>query len=278
LNQPKSIIMTGCSSGIGLDAARTLTARGWRVFATCRKEADCARLRDDGLESFVLDHRDPASIGTAITEATTRTGGTLDAVFCNAGYGLPVLIEDLPAFVLKDMMETNFFGVHEIVRRVIPVMRAQGYGRIINCSSTLGFSAIRWRAPYVASKFALEGYTDTLRLELAPDNIHAILIEPGPITSNFRLNAKAQFEAHIDWESSAKRAAYEAKILPRFARDIDAKDPFELPASAVTAKLIRALEARRPRPRYLVTTPTYMSYWARRLLPTRLADWFLAKA
>ncbi len=276
--QQKSILITGCSSGIGLDAARTLSSRGWRVFATCRKDADCARLTDEGLESFRLDHQEPDSIAAAITEATGRTGGTLDAVFCNAGYGVPVLAEDLPTAVLKDMMETNFFGVHDIVRRVIPVMRAQGGGHIVNCSSTLGLSAIRWRAPYVASKFALEGYTDTLRLELAPDNIHAVLIEPGPITSRFRLNAKAQFEAHIDWQSSAKRAEYEAKILPRFARDIDAKDPFEMPASAVTAKLVRALEARRPRPRYLVTTPTYVSYWARRLLPTRLADWFLAKA
>lgn len=275
---PKSILITGCSSGIGHDAAHHLATRGWRVFATCRAEEDCARLRREGLESFRLDHQDPDSIAAAIAEATARTGGTLDAVFCNAGYGVPVLAEDLPTSVLKDMFETNFFGVHEIVRRVIPIMRAQGGGRIVNCSSTLGLSAIRWRAPYVASKFALEGYTDTLRLELAGDGIHAVLIEPGPITTRFRLNSKAQFEAHIDWKSSANRAGYEAKILPRFARDIDAKDPFELPASAVTAKLVRALEARRPKPRYLVTVPTYMSYWARRLLPTRLADWALSKA
>lgn len=278
MSHQKSILITGCSSGIGYDAAHTLARNGWRVFATCRAEDDCARLRGEGLESLRLDHRDVASIEAALLEILTRTGGTLDAVFCNAGYGVPVLAEDLPGHVLRDMMDTNFFGVHEIVCRVIPVMRAQGGGRIVNCSSTLGLSAIRWRAPYVASKFALEGYTDTLRLELAPDDIHAILIEPGPITSKFRLNAKTQFDAHIDWQASASRAGYEEKILPRFDRDIDAKDPFELPASAVTAKLIRALEAKRPKPRYLVTTPTYVSYWARRLLPTRLADWFLAKA
>lgn len=278
MSPQRSILITGCSSGIGYDAAHTLVRNGWRVFATCRDEADCERLRGEGLESLRLDHRDTDSIEAALLDILSRTGGTLDAVYCNAGYGLPVLAEDLPGDVLRDIMETNFFGVHEIVRRVIPVMRAQGGGRIVNCSSTLGLSAIRWRAPYVASKFALEGYTDTLRLELASDGIHAILIEPGPITSNFRLNAKAQFEAHIDWQASAKRAGYEDKILPRFERDIDAKDPFERPASAVTAKLMRALDARRPKPRYLVTAPTYVSYWARRLLPTRLADWFLAKA
>lgn len=274
----RSILITGCSSGIGHDAAHGLARRGWRVFATCRSETDCARLRAEGLESFRLDHQDAASIAAAIAEATARTGGTLDAVYCNAGYGVPVLAEDLPGDVLRDMMETNFFGVHEIVRRVIPIMRAQGHGRIVNCSSTLGLSAIRWRAPYVASKFALEGYTDVLRLELARHNIQAILLEPGPITSRFRLNAKAVFEARIDWRASADRAGYESKILPRFARGLDAKDPFELPASAVTAKLARALEARRPKARYLITTPTYVSYWARRLMPTRLADWLLAKA
>lgn len=274
----KSILITGCSSGIGYDAAHGLARAGWRVFATCRAEADCARLRGEGLESFTLDHCDEASIGAAVEEACARTGGTLDAVFANAGIGMPVAAEDLTAEALRLILETNLVGVHLLAAKVIPVMRAQGHGRIITCSSVLGMSAIRWRAPYVASKFALEGYTDTLRLELAGDNIQAVLIEPGPITSDFRLNSKALFETHVDWEASAKRAGYEAQILPRFERDMNARDPFELPASAVTTKLLRALEARRPKPRYFVTTPTYIAYWARKVLPTRLADWILAKA
>lgn len=274
----KSILITGCSSGIGYDAAHGLKAQGWRVFATCRKETDCARLRREGLESFALDHTDAATIDAAVTEATSRTGGTLDAVFANAGYGFPVAAEDLPAQALREMMETNMIGVHELVRRVVPVMRAQDHGRIVTCSSTLGMSAIKWRAAYVASKFALEGYTDVLRLELKADNIDAILIEPGPITSDFRKNSKVHFERWVDWENSAKRKGYEAKVLPRLNRGLDARDPFELPASAVTAKLIRALESRRPKPRYFVTTPTYVAYWGRKLLPTRVADWMLAKA
>lgn len=273
----RSILITGCSSGIGYDAAHGLANRGWRVFATCRNPDDCARLRDEGLESFVLDHTDAATIADAVAEATARTGGTLDAIFANAGYGMPVAAEDLTTDALRAMFETNFFGVHELVRRVIPLMRAQGHGRIVTCSSTLGLSAIRWRAPYTATKFALEGYTDTLRIELADANIHAILMEPGPITSAFRKNSRAQFERWVDWESSALRAGYEATVLPRLHAGADRRDPFELPASAVTAKLIRALEARRPKARYMITTPTYLTAFARRFLPTRLTDWLLGK-
>lgn len=274
----KSILITGCSSGIGYDAAHRLRTRGWRVFATCRKPADVSRLRDEGFECLRLDHTDAESIAVAVAEAVDRTGGTLDAIFANAGYGFPVAAEDLPLDALREIFETNFFGVHELCRCVIPIMRAQGHGRIVMCSSTLGLSTIKWRAPYAATKFAMEGYADTLRLELAGDNIQAVLIEPGPITSDFRKNSKAHFERWVDWEASARRTGYEQKIIPRLSRDLEAKDPFERPASAVTAKLVKALEASRPRPRYLVTIPTYVAYWGRRLLPTRLADWLLAKA
>ena len=269
----RAILITGCSSGIGFDAAHALARRGWRVFATCRKPADCARLRDEGLESFVLDHDDAATIATAVTEATARTGGTLDAVFANAGYGMPVAVEDLPTEALRAMFETNLFGVHELVRRVIPVMRAQGHGRIVLCSSALGLAAIRWRAPYTASKFALEGYADTLRLELAPANIHTVLIEPGPITTAFRANTRPHFERWVDWQNSRLRAVYEAEILPRYAAGDSLRDPFERPASAVTAKLIRALDAPRPRARYAITLPAHLNAVARRVLPTRLTDY-----
>lgn len=268
----RSILITGCSSGIGHDAAHRLAQRGWRVFATCRKPADCERLGSEGLESFVLDHDDAATIAAAVTEATARTGGTLDAIFANAGYGMPVAAEDLPTEALRAMFETNLFGVHELVRRVVPVMRSQGHGRIALCSSALGLAAIRWRAPYTASKFALEGYADTLRLELAPAKIHTILIEPGPITTAFRANSRPHFERWVDWENSPLRAGYETEILPRYAAGDDLRDPFERPASAVTAKLIRALDARRPRARYAITLPAHLNALARRALPTWLTD------
>ncbi len=274
----RSILITGCSSGIGLDAARSLHKRGWRVFATCRAEADCARLRDEGLESFTLDLTDADSIGTAVEEARARTGGTLDALFNNGAFGLPGAAEDLPTDALREIFETNFFGWHELTRRVIPIMRAQGHGRIVQNSSVLGIIPIRWRAAYAATKFALEGYSDTLRLELAEAGIRVILIEPGPITTDIRIKSIPHFERWIDWRASPHRARYEASLLKRLYAKNPPPDPFELPPAAVTKKLIHALEARRPRPRYYVTTPTYIAGIARRLLSTRMQDRLLDKS
>lgn len=274
---PKSVLITGCSSGIGHDAAHGLAARGWRVFATCRNEADCDRLRAEGLESFRLDYDDPDSIKAAVHEALTRTGGTLDALYNNGAFALPGAVEDLPRDGLRAIFETNVFGYHDLTRRVIPVMRAQGYGRIVNCSSVLGLAGIRWRGAYVATKFALEGLTDVLRLEMRDTPIKVILIEPGPITSNIRANSIPHFERWIDWQASPRADQYRASLLKRLYKTTKKKDGFELPAAAVTAKLIRALESPNPRPRYYVTTPTFIVGLARRLLPTALLDRLLGK-
>jgi NAD(P)-dependent dehydrogenase (short-subunit alcohol dehydrogenase family) len=272
----RSVLITGCSSGIGLDAARGLKARGWRVFATCRKDADCARLRAEGLESFVLDYADEDSIAAALDEALSRTGGRLDAVFNNGAFACPGAVEDLPTDALRAIFEVNLFGYHELTRRVIPVMRAQGHGRIVNCSSVLGLVGAPWRGAYVATKFAMEGLTDVLRIEMRGTGIHAILIEPGPVTSRIRQNAVAHFERWIDWRASPRRAQYEARLLKRLYES-KGPDRFELPPSAVTAKLILALEHPRPAPRYFVTTPTWLMNAARRILPTRALDRVLAK-
>ena len=272
----RSVLITGCSSGIGQDAARGLKARGWRVFATCRQEADCARLREEGLESFVLDYSDGASIATALDETLSRTGGRLDAIFNNGAFACPGAVEDLPTDALRAIFEVNLFGYHELTRRVLPVMRAQGHGRIVNCSSVLGLVGAPWRGAYVATKFAMEGLTDVLRIEMRGTGIHAILIEPGPVTSHIRQNAVVHFERWIDWRASPRRAQYEATLLKRLYAGTG-PDRFELPPSAVTKKLIRALEDARPAPRYFVTTPTWLMNGARRILPTRALDWLLAK-
>lgn len=269
---PRSVLITGCSSGIGYDAAHGLAARGWRVFATCRQEADCARLRDEGLESFRLDYTDPASMRAALGEALARTGGPLDALFNNGAFALPGAVEDLPTDALRAIFETNFFGWHELVRLVIPVMRAQGHGRIVNCSSVLGYSTIRWRAAYTATKFALEGYSDTLRIEMADANIQVILIEPGPITSRIRENAVPHFERWIDWQASPRADLYRSTLLRRLYENRTRPDRFELPPSAVTARLAHALESTHPRPRYRVTTPAHLAEIGRRLLSTRMMD------
>lgn len=272
----KSILITGCSSGIGYDAAHGLKAKGWRVFATCRKERDVQRLIDEGLESFVLDYADEASIETALAECLRRTGGTLDALFNNGAFACPGAVEDLPRGALRSIFETNVFGWHDLTARVIAVMRAQGHGRIVNNSSVLGLVPLKWRGAYVSTKFALEGLTDTLRLEMRDTDIKVILIEPGPVTSRIRVNAIPHFTKWIDWRNSARRDQYETQLMKRLYED-GGPDRFELPASAVTEKLLHAVASPRPKPRYYVTTPTYLMGFARRILPTRLLDWLIAK-
>lgn len=267
----KSILITGCSSGIGYDAAHGLHNLGWRVFATCRSQEDCDRLRDEGLESFQLDYADETSIDSAVQETLTRTGGTLDALFNNGAFAQPGAVEDLPRGALRSIFETNLFGVHDLTCRLIPVMRAQGHGRIVNCSSVLGLVAAPFRGAYNSTKFAMEGLTDTMRIELQGSGIHVVLIEPGPVTSHIRQNAIAHFERWIDWENSAQKGRYVKQLRPRLYESTG-PDRFELPPSAVTKKLHRALTTPCPKPRYYVTTPTYLMGFLRRILSSRMLD------
>ena len=266
----KSILITGCSSGIGYDAAHGLRARGWRVFASCRKAEDCDRLRAEGFDSPLIDYRDHATLRTGLDEVLAATGGTLDALYNNGAYACPGAVEDLPVEALREIFETNLFGYHALTRMVIPVMRAQGHGRIINCSSVLGFVGLRWRGAYVATKYALEGLTDVLRVEMADTPIKVILIEPGPITAKIRENAIPHFEKWIDWKNSARKDQY-PELMKRLYED-NGPDRFELPAKAVTEKIFHALAVPNPRPRYYVTFPTHLMGTLRRLLPTRWLD------
>jgi len=272
----RTILMTGCSSGIGHHAAHALKARGWRVFATCRKAQDCERLRQEGLESFVLDYERPETIAAAVAEAASRSGGRIDAVFNNGAYAIPGALEDMPTDAMRAIFEANFLGWHELTRQVIPLMRVQGHGRIVQCSSVLGFIGLKWRGAYVATKFALEGYTDVLRMEMAEAGLHVVLIEPGPIATRFRENAKAQFERWVDWEASPRAAQYSNSLRKRLYAP-PRKDRFELGPEAVTARLIHALESPRPKPRYHVTLPTRAMSLLRRLLPTRGLDSILRR-
>lgn len=272
MSAQRTILITGCSSGIGEHAARTLAARGWRVFATARKPADVARLSAEGLESLALDVSDAGSIEAALAEVLRRTGGRLDALFNNAAHALPGALEDMPTDALRAIFETNFFGWHHLTRAVIPVMRRQGHGRIVQNSSVLGLVAVRMRGPYIATKFALEGYSDVLRMELHGSGIEVVLIEPGPVRSRIRLNAQAHFEAWVDADSPAWGAFYTSTVKPRLYATNPGPDWGELGPEAVSAKLIHALEAARPRARYYVTRPTYIAGWMKRILPTRVLD------
>ncbi len=269
----KSILITGCSSGIGLAAARALKAEGWRVLAGARKPEDLAVLADEGLEALHLDYADPASIAAAADQALALTGGRLFALFNNGAYGQPGAVEDLSVDVLRAQFEANFFGWHDLTRRLIPAMRAAGAGRIVQCSSMLGLVAMPYRGAYIASKFALEGLSDTLRLELRGSGIFVSSIAPGPIATRFVETAKDHFHRNIDIEASAHRDIY----LRRLARmERGGASLFKLPANAVIRPLRLALTSRRPKPRYYITVPSHLAAAMRRVLPPRTLDALLA--
>ena len=271
----KTILITGCSSGIGLDTARRLKSLGWTVFASCRTQADCDARQAEGFAAPQLDYEDPASIARCAEDVLAQTGGNLDAVFHNGAYALPGPLEDIPAQGMRAQFEANFLGWHDLNRQLIPVMRRAGAGRILFNSSVLGIVGMKYRGPYVATKFALEGYADVLRMEMAETGIQVVLIEPGPIETDFRKNAIKQFEKWVDWQKSPRRAQYEATLLDLLKKG--GSSGVQWPASAVTDAVVKALTARRPKARYRVTTPTHLMAVARRLLPTRALDWVLSK-
>jgi len=266
----RTVLITGCSSGIGACIAAGLRARGYRVVATARKASDAAALHAQGFESARLDLADSDSIHAAVDEVLERSGGELYALVNNGGFGQPGAVEDLRREVLRAQFETNLFGTIELTNAIIPLMRKQGYGRIVMNSSVLGLAAIPYRGAYNASKFALEGITDTLRQELHASGIHVSLLEPGPITSRFRANAFALYQKNIDKQHSAHRAIYEG--MEKRLTKVGPAQPFTLPPEAVLKKVIHALESTRPKARYYVTVPTYVLGTLRRVLTTRGMD------
>jgi NAD(P)-dependent dehydrogenase (short-subunit alcohol dehydrogenase family) len=270
--ESKCVLITGCSTGIGNCLAHGLRERGYRVFASARKETDVAALSAAGFASLQLDLDSSGSIRAAVETVLDRTQGRLYALINNGAYGQPGAVEDLSRAVLRAQFETNLFGTQELTNLVIPAMRAQGEGRIIQMSSMLGIVCLAYRGAYNATKFALEALSDTLRLELRDTNIYVSLIEPGPIESRFRANAYAAFQRNIDREHSAYREYY-ARVEKRLAGSRPL--PFTLPPEAVLEKVIHALEARRPKTRYGVTFPTHLFAVLRRLLPARVLDQIL---
>jgi len=268
--EQRTVFITGCSSGIGYCTAHGLQQRGYHVIASARQAADVERLRTEGLECLQLDLDSSESIHQAVEELSAMTGRRLFGLFNNAGFGQPGAVEDLRRDVLRAQFETNVFGTVELTNALLPWMRAAGEGRIIQNSSVLGFVSLAYRGAYNASKYALEGLYDTLRLELVDTNIHAILIEPGPVLSRFRANAMVAFQRNIDIETSVHREKYLAtqKRLTREGKAV----AFTLGPEAVLEKVIKALECSHPRPRYYVTFPTYLFAGLKRILSQRMLD------
>ncbi len=271
----RTILITGCSSGIGYACAKGMKARGWRVFATARKDEDIKRLDTEGLETFYLDYADAGSVTACAEDVAKRTGGKLDALFNNGAYGQPGAVEDLRRDVLEAQFAANVFGWHQLTRACLPLMRTNGSGRIVHCSSVLGLVALKWRGAYNASKFAIEALADTMRLELRGSNIRVSLIEPGPIASRFTEHALEAFERNIDHANSHYRDAYARQ---RIRLNQSRANRFKLGPEAVLEKLVHAVESRNPRAHYFVTQPTVYMAIARRLLPQRALDYVLNKA
>lgn len=274
--EQKTILITGCSSGIGRYCAISLQKKGYRVIASARKSDDVVQLQALGLTAVQLDLNSSDSIKSAVEQVFSITNHQLFALFNNAGFGQPGAVEDLSRDAIRAQFETNVFGTLELTNAVLPLMRRQGYGRIIQNSSVLGLISLPFRGAYNASKHALEGLTDTLRLELNATAIEVSLIEPGPITSRFRANAYQQFLTNIQTEQSPFRALY-ARLSKRLSNDLT-DPPFTLGPEAVEKALLHALEAKKPQARYYVTFPTHMFALLKRSLTHRLLDKILLRA
>lgn len=271
----KTILITGASTGIGYFIAHGLKNTGYRVIASCRAPADVARLQSEGLECVQIDLANSASIHSGFAQAMELTGHQLYALFNNGAYGQPGAVEDLPITALRQQFETNFFGWCELTNLALPIMLQQGYGRIIQNSSVLGIAAMPLRGAYNASKYAIEGISDTLRLELAGTGVYVSLIEPGPIHSQFRKNALTALLHHIDINKSRHRTIYNGAVA-RLGK-AETTTPFTLGPEAVYKRIIHALESRRPQARYYVTFPTYLVGFMKRILPARWLDKLLRK-
>ncbi len=272
----KSILITGCSSGIGLSAAQILQKRGYRVFATARKEADVEKLQAFGLESYHLDVNDSHSIQHVLSDILTKTNGTLDSLFNNAGFGQTGAIEDLTREVIRKQFETNVLGPMELVTLVLPIMRKQGHGRIIQNSSILGIIAMPYYGAYNASKFALEGFSNTLRQELRDTNIFVSIIAPGPIKTQFRDNALAMYKKTVPQHGSVHHTQY--KNLENYFETAKDKHPLmTVTPDAVVKQLIHALESPKPKAHYYIGIPANLFAWMRRLLPDCALDWVVTK-
>lgn len=276
MKELRTIIVTGASSGIGAYCARALKADGWRVFATARGAAALAALEAEGFETFRLDYADPESVERLVAEVLARTGGRIDALYNNGAYAQAGAVEDISVEVLRKQFEANFFGWHDLTRRIVPAMRRQGHGRIVHCSSILGMMPLPYRGAYCASKYALEGLMLSLRQELDGSGIRVSLIEPGPVASSLYDNGLPVFTGAIDRENSVHREAYERQMEQLRAGPEHGRR--KASPEVVYKALRHALLSPHPRPHYVVTLPARIGILLKRVLPASLFYRLLAKS
>ena len=271
----QNILITGCSSGIGLETALILKENGIKVYASARKEKDVEMLQNLGFETFKIDVRNKDEIINAFNKIL-KNDLKLDAVFNNAGFGQPGAVEDLSVEVLKEQFDTNFFGLHEVTIQTMKIFRTQGFGKIIQHSSVLGIISLKYRGAYNASKYAIEGLNDTLRQEVMGSNIFISTVNTGPVSSKFRENALKKFNENITIEGSFFEETYKKELKTRLGTKED-KAPFNLPASSVAKVILKIMESKKPKPRYYVTTATHILGFLKRVLSTSSMDRLLNK-
>lgn len=271
----KTVLVTGCSSGIGAATARVLRDAGWTVYPTARKEEDLAALKADGFDAVRLDLADEASVACAAAEFLEKCGGRPGALVNNAGYCQAGALEDLGRAALRAQFEANVLGPQQLIRAVLPAMKACGAGRIVTVSSVFGRIASPLVGAYCASKYAVEALGDTLRIELSGTGVWASLVEPGAVLSRFRKNAAealaANTEAGGDFEGMYERE------VERRRRQVKKRDFFTRPPEEVAAKIRHALESPRPWRRYRVTPAAWLVEVAVRVLPQALTDVILSR-
>ena len=271
----KNILITGCSSGIGRDAAIALHSKGWRVLATCRSKSDCKNFEKFGIESFPLDLSDEESISSAVEIITQKTSGKLDAMFNNGAFATPGAVQDLPRSAIREIFEVNVFGQFDLINKCFPLLLNTKDPRIINCSSVLGFISLPYRGVYSGTKFALEALTDAMRRENYNIPIKIILLQPGPINTLIRKNSIKHFKKWVKWNKSYHKETYKEIVIKRLNGEFEKNllDKFELKPDSVTDILEKALLSKNPKNRYLITTPTFAARFLVSILPTRVLDW-----
>ncbi len=268
----ETILITGCSTGIGFETAVYLKLKGYRVFATARQQKDVEMLQKLGFEAFLLDVIKRETITNTLNQILELTSGTLDIVFNNAGFGQPGALEDISTDVLKEQFNTNVFGLHEVTIQILPIMQKQGYGKIIQHSSVLGLISLKLRGAYNASKYAIEGLTDTLRLELEDTNIQVTILNTGPVTSDFRKNAIAKTKENIDMEHSRFKEIYHKNLNAK-----KSEVPFNLPSIDVAKVIEKIIISKNIKPRYYITKATYILGYLKRFLSTKSMDKILKR-
>lgn len=271
----QNILITGCSSGIGLETAKVLKNNGIKVYASARAEKDVKMLKELGFEAFKIDVKNKKEISYAL-ETILKNDLKLDCIFNNAGFGQPGAVEDISVKVLKKQFNTNFFGFHELTLQAMKIFRTQGYGKLIQHSSILGLISLKFRGAYNASKYAIEGLSDTLRQEVLGSNIFISTINTGPVTSKFRENSLKNFRKNVKIEGSFWEEAYKKELKARLESNED-KALFNLPATSVANVVLKIMKSKKPKPRYYVTTATYLMGFAKRVLSTKLLDRLLNK-